>query len=212
MDREGWTALHYIWSFARDGKSTELLKILISSSQGILPNSRDLRGWTALHKAAVCGSAEEIALLVRQGAHTKALLNNRSVLHLAAAYHNDLALEELAQPGYELDVNASDAVGWSPLHLAAYNAFSNGSTVATLLRSRADPRKLSIPTANDWLPENLREKSLTPSDIAKLRSTEAWQNYRSALGESVWSCDHDDVEPAGRLAREEVFWDAPESL
>ncbi|KAL9621023.1 MAG: hypothetical protein Q9160_004541 [Pyrenula sp. 1 TL-2023] len=209
VDREGWTAAHYLWSFKRDDLTTPLLKILISSSQGICPNSTDLRGWTILHKAAVCGSATQVGLLIAQGADPHLRLCSRTVLHLAAAYNNVAAIAELSRPCYGLDVDATDAAGWSPLHVAAFSGKFSRATVVQLLKLGADARQRSIPTAIAWVPNCVKGKAVTPAGAACARSWEAYQQYRLALGDVGLSYNDEDI---ADLEGNEFFWDASESL
>lgn len=131
------------------------------------------------------------------------------MLHLAAAYNNVTAITELVRPFYGLDINATDAAGWSPLHVAANNGRSSKATVARLLELGADTRQRSIPTAAGSVPDSLKGKAVTPLGAAIGRSQEAYHEYKSALSDAGLPCDED--EGAG-LEDNDVFWDAPETL
>lgn len=100
-----------------------------------VPNST---GYTPLHLTASSGHAPCLRVLLTQRADVST--RNRShgqdtAMHAAARGDHEMVLETLL--AHEADVNATDTLGRSPLHIAAGRA--NGDCVSLLLRSRADP-------------------------------------------------------------------------
>lgn len=65
-DARGWTAAFYLWS-ARDIQMparTRFLKLLSLDGQCNL-GALSCQKWTALHRAAACGTAEDVEVLIR---------------------------------------------------------------------------------------------------------------------------------------------------
>ena len=156
-------------------------------------------GWTALHRAAAAGTAEDVSTLISCGANLKICTTGLdwTPLHYATLACNDPVLHELAKPQYQIDFSLPDARGWSPLHIAAW--CGDKSTVSTLLRLGADPHRLSIPTASQ-VPSNLRNQSFTAGEAARKRGPDIYESYLDAVRQSGLSYAIDE---AGDL-----FWDA----
>lgn len=138
------------------------------------------RKWTALHRAAAFGTAEDVELLIRYGADpcicTEGL--EWSPLYYSTWYSNDQTLQELLNSSQRPDVNSSDVRGWTPLHLAA--AHGVATILASLLEFGADPYRLSKPT-DFHVPDALQGRKLTPLDVAKGAGQQQHDMYFKAL-------------------------------
>jgi uncharacterized protein len=93
-------------------------------------------GWTPLHLAAFFGHTRVIELLLAHGADVAAVSRNgngNTPLHAALAGNHKFVAGLL---GAGADVNAADAAGWRPLHLATAN--NNLDAMRTLIAQGAD--------------------------------------------------------------------------
>lgn len=126
-------------------------------------------GYSALHYAALSGTAEDVAMLRRLGGDKMPTTEmNRTPLHSAATYGNASATEELCKYHLETGVDIRDSVGCTPLHRAIRfsseeqrlkrfiptdwtrcnnnpRVFHYHDTITTLLKAGADPA-----TVVDW--------------------------------------------------------------
>ena len=93
-------------------------------------------GWMPLHHAAMAGTAQTIATLIRAGADVDARdSEGRTPLHLACAYPRASIIEALIAAAASLDLQAGD--GTTPLHAAAC---VSPEPVRLLLAAGADPK------------------------------------------------------------------------
>ena len=109
----GYNALHICAIYARPN-SAEIASKLINQSHKLV-NSRSRSGYTALHFAAVAGSASLMNILATRGAHLMAASNHITPLGLAIAYWSELGVEQICSIHMEKGV---------PL-IAAFNKISD---------------------------------------------------------------------------------------
>lgn len=166
-DARGWTTAFYLWS-VRDVQmptQTCFLKLLNMDGQCNL-GAFGCHKWTALHRAAAFGTAEDVEVLIRYGAEpcicTEGL--EWSPPYYSTFHSNELTLRELMSSSHGLDINSSDVRGWTLLHVAAARGAAN--ILASLLELGADPYRLTKSTSFH-VPEALEGKTLTPLDVAK---------------------------------------------
>jgi ankyrin repeat protein len=115
----------------------ERVERLVADAPGRINDYTD-DGWTPLHLAAFFGHPRVVELLLAHGADVVAVsknANGNTPLHAALAANQKLVAGLLL--GHGADVNAADAGGWRPLHLAAAN--SNLDAMKTLVAQGADP-------------------------------------------------------------------------
>lgn len=104
-------------------------------------NEKDSDGRTPLMYAVIENHETVVSALIFHGARSNVVDNSRrSVLHLAVLYRRENVLRDLLEacPGrrQELDIDAYDASGKTPLHLAVEEGFELG--VIILLRNGAN--------------------------------------------------------------------------
>ncbi|MCJ1425172.1 hypothetical protein MMC29_003060 [Sticta canariensis] len=180
-DARGWTAAFYLWS----GRNVQMpsqtcfLKFLNMDGQCDLGAS-GCHKWTALHRAAALGTAEDVEVLIRYGAEPGICTEKIewSPLYYSILYGNEQTLRGLINSSQSLDINSSDSRGWTPFHVAA--TFGVTNILASLLDFGADPYRLTKPTSFD-LPEALQGKALTPLDIANESGQEQYNVCLKAL-------------------------------
>ena len=180
-DARGWTAAFYLWS----GRNVQMpsqtcfLKFLNTDGQCDLGAS-GCHKWTALHRAAALGTTEDVEVLIQYGAEPGICIEKIewSPLYYSILYTNEQTLRGLINSSPHLDINSSDARGWTPLHVAAAIGVTN--ILASLLEFGADPYRLTKPTLYN-VPEALKEKILTPLDIAKEFGQEQYDVCLKAL-------------------------------
>lgn len=166
-DARGWTAAFYLWS----GRNVQMpsqtcfLKFLNMNGQCDL-GAYGCHNWTALHRAAALGTAEDVEVLIQYGAEPGICIEKIewSPLYYSILYRNEQTLRALINSSRGIDINFSDARGWTPLHVAAMYGVTN--ILASLLEFGADPYRLTKPTSLH-VPEALQGKILTPLDVAK---------------------------------------------
>eukprot|EP01130_Rhizamoeba_saxonica_P015245 TRINITY_DN6799_c0_g1_i1.p1 TRINITY_DN6799_c0_g1~~TRINITY_DN6799_c0_g1_i1.p1 ORF type:complete len:493 (-),score=101.55 TRINITY_DN6799_c0_g1_i1:334-1758(-) len=119
-DRTGFTALHWICSYARGDhlqQATESVKILCKDPR-IQVNTKDNKGNTPLVVASSIGAVQIMEILVEQGANLNlATLGGSTALHAACALGQTEAAEFLLDAAAWIEVE--DSKGMRPIHLAA---------------------------------------------------------------------------------------------
>lgn len=188
-DARGWTAAFYLWSFhnVQMPTQTHLLKFLNTDGQCNL-GAFGCHKWTALHRAAAFGTAEDVEVLIRYGAEpcicTEGL--EWSPPYYSTFHSNELTLRELMSSSYGLDINSSDVRGWTLLHVAAARGAAN--ILASLLELGADPYRLTKSTSFH-VPKALEGKILTPLDVAKGFGQKHHDVYVTALQAAGFKTD-----------------------
>ncbi|KAI9665519.1 MAG: hypothetical protein M1831_001661 [Alyxoria varia] len=196
VDAAGWTTLFYLWPRRNDdflcGPSrVHLIEMLLARDYHDL-NSRDELGQTALHRAAIFGSGDDVRTLVRFGAESVCSSQERwTPLHFATGRNNPDTIEALVQdPCLADDINKQDWRGWTPLHLAAMHRCIETSRL--LLQSGADPSLKSFATSYMVHPPQ-RNLAFTPAEGARLMSEESYSAFQTVLRE-VFPDGHIDAE------------------
>lgn len=188
-DARGWTAAFYLWSFSHVQMPTQtcFLKFLNMDGQCNL-GALGCQKWTALHRAAAFGTAEDVKVLIQYGAEPYICTEifGWSPLHYSTLFSNELTLRALMSSSHCLDINSSDVRGWTPLHVAA----QCGSTtiLASLLELGADPYQITKPTSFR-VPKALRGKILTPLEVAKESGQEQLDFYVKAVRAAGFDID-----------------------
>lgn len=202
VDINGWTVAFHLWTHQAIQRQnrTQFLKMIhldgCCDLTAIGPGN-----WTALHKAAATGKAEDVSTLIRYGADPGLCTQdmNWNPLHYAALVGNNETIAELVQSQAAIDINALDVRGWSPLHIAAY--FGSFSTLTKLLELGACSQIRSHRT--DFLvPEDVAGRRVTPEQVAKSRGEQQHRIYLEALQESI---------AERSIQEDQTFWDARES-
>jgi ankyrin repeat protein len=122
-------------------------------------------GWTPLHLAGHFGRTDSARVLLEHGADLGALSHNRNgntALHAALAGRQEDTTKLLIERG--ADVTVTDAAGYTPLHLAAYEG--NVALVGLLLDAGADPQAR---TADGKTPREMAEVEGN-AEVARLLS------------------------------------------
>jgi ankyrin repeat protein len=117
-----------LFSAAATGNTSGLEALLLERPRSIDDHSPD--GWTALALAAHFNQVDAARLLLEHGADLQLRSRNsnrNTALHAALAGRGLETARLLLEHG--ADVNAADAAGWTPLHLAV----DSGSTELVLL-------------------------------------------------------------------------------
>ncbi|KAL4909689.1 ankyrin repeat-containing domain protein [Aspergillus multicolor] len=204
LDSNGRTAAFYLFPISSKNRShrTDFLKLLHEYSVCDL-NTQGTGNWTALHRAAVSGTPADIAKLVEYGANADSRVGvlEWAPIHYATLSGNIEIMKELVYPRYQTSINARDARGWTPLHIAAYaGAYSS---LCTALELGADV-ELKSRQVGPHIPCRVTTKMVTAMELAKLRGREQFEIYLQAV--QVATGKQPPIEDA------EVFRDATETI
>lgn len=142
-------------------------------------NCQDKKGWTALHRAAAFGTAEDVRTLNRMGAALEIRTKNLSwtPVFTAAFYNNLETLLEIIKIDPP-DKREADLRGWTLLHVAI--GAGSFDVIPELLRRGCDPEALSNATSHS-VPEVFIDTAITPGDIARACGKEAYSKWREFL-------------------------------
>ncbi|KAI1129140.1 ankyrin repeat-containing domain protein [Nemania abortiva] len=188
----GWSLLHFMFRSGKSAANTEYFPIFgdCLSFDGI----KDSVGWTALHRCAAFGTAEDVHFLRFLGAsaYVDRYTTNYglSPIHVAARWNNRPVLEALINlqtnqtptqklPKEVLDIlNVADVNGWTPLHHAVYLGATD--TMKWLLLSGADPHRTTYSTAS-WFPNSYEGNAFTVGDLTRFPGTRFGQDFIEIL-------------------------------
>ncbi|KUJ13905.1 ankyrin [Mollisia scopiformis] len=201
----GWTPIFHVWQpRSVPCQAHESIEFLSGASFGGY-NAQDSVGWTAMHRAAAFGSAEDVKCLLESGASLafRTTVFAWSPIFCAVQYGNLSIFNQLIQyhPDYSTLV---DGRNWTLLHTAV-NA-KQLEMIRLLLSFGADPHARSMAT-DLWVPKDLVGVSVTPGDIAQLRGSDVLTTYLDSLNDmgqevQIISDEH------GGLS--DIFWLASE--
>lgn len=115
-------------------------------------DDRNVRGETALYRAARAGNTKQVRALLRHGADPNIATNlGMTPLHEAAYWGEDAIVALLLKAGAK--VNAANKRGWTPLHTAAAGGgiAARGDIIKTLLAQGA---RDDLRDAQGWTPRD----------------------------------------------------------
>ncbi|KAF7531180.1 hypothetical protein G7054_g9125 [Neopestalotiopsis clavispora] len=187
-----WSILHHLFNPDTLFSKNEYYSIF--GDELTFDDIRDPKGWTALHRCAAFGTANDVYKLVDLGASSLAdgyvTLWGRSPLHIAAIMDNVSTLQALTDM-YIGDHNMNDGVtqqhailetadinGWTPLHLAIYSRAMN--TAKWLLSKKVDVHKITYRTAI-WFPQNQTNVTFSVMDVANMAGEKVLEVFPSLL-------------------------------
>jgi len=162
-----WTSLSFLWDPIRPvhTSTSEILEICVE--QGFSAwNDPDIRGWSAVHRAAAYGCYDDIRNLEYKGANLQTYTTDHLWGPITCAVWNSNistfnALTEILP--IEEVLATRDTRGWTLLHFAAQNGCEH--ILRTLWRG-IDHQALTIGT-RAWVTEGLEMKNLTAEMIAR---------------------------------------------
>lgn len=176
----GFTPLFHLYNPGSvESVRPEFLEMLISRGFANI-NVQSIEGWTALHRAAAHGTAEDVRHLLFH--HADVSLRTGKLLwppiFCAVRCGNVETLEELASAEPQGISNLADIRGWTLLHLAVNHG--NFQVIPFLLKAGLDPLALSIADTK-FVDLELRGRRLTPGDLAKYHGLEMLMKYHETL-------------------------------
>lgn len=176
----------------------------------LFDNIKDSEGWTAIHRCAAYGTAEDIYFLHSTGApaYTDRYVTNWgwSPIHVAALMNNVSTLEALMKmqanqrthgvPREDLScLNYADFHGWTPLHLAVHRCAMD--TMKWLLRKGADPHRRTFCTAG-WFPAGHEGDTFSATNLALLSESSCLEAFLETVREMGNDITADE---------EDIYWD-----
>ncbi|KAH8651856.1 ankyrin repeat-containing domain protein [Tricladium varicosporioides] len=208
ISARGWTAPFSLFGDEPEHQAPceEYLEIISAASFSDF-DAQDGDGWTAMHRAAAFGNANQIRSLIARGASPKIQTRNLmwTPIFCAVQFNNMSTFEELTrhQPNF---LTATDVRKWTLLHLAVESKRLN--IMRLLIDLGADPRACSFPTCF-FIPDDLNGLSLLPGDIARIRGTHILSTYLDALAVKGHDVQAVDDEQDNLL---DLFWPAEEHI
>lgn len=208
VSARGWTAAFYLfgyeWIHGKQGASCiEYLEFLSAASFSDF-DVQDVEGWSVMHRAAVWGTAKDIMALVDVGASMKLLTSMDWLpIRCAVRFGNVDTFEELLRHLEKSTVNQRDKRGWTILHDAA--EVGNSTILELLLRNAADPHVVSFDLSTG-VPKDLKNRILTPGEIARQKGERFYQAYANALRKVDF--DISIVQELEESGSEDMFWPA----
>ncbi|KAM0546660.1 hypothetical protein ACHAPJ_010798 [Fusarium lateritium] len=162
---------------------------------------QDRYGATALHRAALWGTAGDVSSLLQLGASLS--LADTDIgwtpIFAAASTNNVATLRKLAEGMSPDSINRVDFNGWTVLHVAI--KAGGLETMALVLGMGADPHQPIMVEAED----GGMTKEITAIDFAIAQGETTYLHLVQALQISGHS-----ISTAEDAGERDVFWDAPE--
>ncbi|OAL47298.1 ankyrin [Pyrenochaeta sp. DS3sAY3a] len=188
----GFTSAFFLFGYAGQEKApqTEFLEILASNSFANF-NGQDKDGWSVLHRVAAFGTAADIKSLIQ----TKASVHSRThnlhwtPIFCAVCFGNMETLKELWTQHDDVGLkDKTDLRGWNLLHVAA--GAGNFEAVPYLLEQGVNIKGTSKATSR-FVPPALRNKAVTPSDIARNCGESAYNKWAEVVRTTSQELDVD---------------------
>ena len=210
VSAKGWTPAFnlfgYEWIHHKKESCIEYLQLLSAASFSEF-DIQDVDGWSAMHRAAAFGSAEDIAALVAVGASVTLLTNlGWMPIRCAVRFENIATFLELAKHLPSSFIDQQDIRGWTLLHEAA--GMGSSEMLGLVLNYGANPHAVSFKTA-DVVPCGLENKAVTPGDVAKHEGEETYLAYVEGLKLAGFDIALvQELEGDTQSSTEDIFWPA----
>ncbi|KAG4442957.1 hypothetical protein IFR05_001570 [Cadophora sp. M221] len=165
-------------------------------------DAQDGEGWSAMHRAAAYGTAEQIKCLIYRGAslETRTRGPGWTPAFCAVQFNNMSTLKEMIESDPRV-LEVTDFFGWTLLHHAISS--ERLGIMRFLVLEGANLHALTLPTMYVDFDE-LENRPLTPMDIARAHGSLIFQCYLEALGAKGHKIRVVEEENAGLP---DVFWD-----
>ncbi|KAH7304238.1 ankyrin repeat-containing domain protein [Stachybotrys elegans] len=199
VDNDGYSVLSYLWvNEGRLEESANLMRLCMAHGFTEV-NACDSRGWTAFHRAAAIGTAEDVKAFLLLGASLdlRAEWYGWTALFFAASHDNVETFEAIVKHSGENVYQSLDGDGWNLLHCCTY--FDAPNVMRMVLRSGVDVNQKTHPAPLPEDPE-LSYRELTAADIAIYVGPNRWQVFMDALADTG---REEDLK-----GYDDVFWDA----
>jgi ankyrin repeat protein len=182
IGEHGFTSAFFLFGYAGQAKvpQTEFLEILASNSFSNF-NGQDKDGWNVLHRVATFGTAADIRSLAQMKASVHSRTHNLhwTPIFCAVCFGNMETLKELWRQHDDPSLkDKNDLRGWNLLHVAA--GAGNFDAVPYLLEQGVDLKATSKATSR-FVPPALRNKCVTPSEVARNCGESAYNRWVEAL-------------------------------
>lgn len=199
VDNDGYSVLSYLW--VNDGRlegSAEFMRLCLAHGFTEV-NACDSRGWTAFHRAAAIGTAEDVKAFLRLGASLdlRAEWYGWTALFFAASHDNVETFQTIVENSGDGVFESLDGDGWNLLHCCTY--FGAPKVMRMVLDSGVDVNQKTHPAPLPEDPE-LSYRELTAADIAIYVGPNRWQMFMDALA--------DTGRDEELIGYDDVFWDA----
>jgi ankyrin repeat protein len=206
ISARGWTPAFSLFGEEPEHQAPceEFLEVISAASFSDL-DAQDGDGWTAMHRAAAFGNANQIQALIARGASPKVRTRNLmwTPIFCAVQFNNMSTFKELTRHQANF-LTATDVREWTLLHLAVES--QNLEVMSCLIDLGADPCACSPPTQFS-IHVDLEDMSLLPGDIAKIRGTRVLSAYLNALTAKGYDVQAMDDKQENTL---DIFWPASE--
>ena len=199
IDSDGYSVLSYLWIVDKSSEMSMDFMRLCLANEFAEVNACDSRGWSAFHRAAAIGTAEDVEAFLRLGASLalRAEWYGWTALFFAASHDNVETFQMIVRHSANDVYESLDGDGWTLLHCCIY--FGAPRVMRLVLQNGVDVNQLSHPAPLPEDPE-LSYRELTPSDIAIYIGPNRYQMFLEALTETGR-----DVDTKGN---KDIFWDA----
>jgi ankyrin repeat protein len=172
----------------------------------------DTQDWTAMHRAAAFGTADDVKALLRLRASplVSAPQLQWNAIHHAVHGQNVPTLVVMLDHCGREGLESLDSRGWSLLHVAAANQCAE--TIRELLRRGANPHCLS--NARNFNMLRLFGQRLMPEDVAFAYGSEYGTNQYEIYRKTLLESGHllNDIDEESNDEAHEAFFDAKEEF